>query len=150
MALAYDSPVVAAKIRKAGQADAAFFAELVGQLGYPAAVDETGSRMEKLDRDGQILLAAELDGEPAGIAVAQIYSVLVQDAAICRLAVLVVAEWARRRGVGRVLTLAVEEEARRLGCDRVVLESAVWRDEAHEFYRSRQYESTAHGFQKRL
>jgi hypothetical protein len=46
--------------------------------------------------------------------------------------------------------LVVEKEARRSGCDRVVLESGVWRDEAHEFYRSRQYESTAHGFQKRF
>ena len=137
-------------IRKARPVDAAFIAELMGELGYAASADEVRDRVGRLDADGQRLIVAELDGEPAGIAVAQIYSVLVQDAAICRLAVLVVAEWARRRGVGRALTLAVEEEARRLGCDRVVLESAVWRDEAHEFYRSRQYESTAHGFQKQL
>jgi len=142
--------VAAATTRKAGPADSAFIAELVSQLGYPAAVAETRGRMERLDQDGQSLLIAEFDGELAGIAVMQIYAVLVQDALICRLAVLVVAERMRRRGVGRALTLAVEEEARRSGCDRVVLDSAVWRDEAHEFYRSRQYESTAHGFQKRF
>ncbi len=141
---------MAATTRKAGPADSAFIAELVSQLGYPAAVAETRGRMERLDQDGQSLLIAEFDGELAGIAVMQIYPVLVQDAPICRLAVLVVAERMRRRGVGRALTLAVEEEARRSGCDRVVLDSAVWRDEAHEFYRSRQYESTAHGFQKRF
>lgn len=137
-------------IRKADSADAAAIAELVSVLGYPTVVDETRGRMEQLDRDGQSLLVAEADGEPAGIAVMQIYSVLVQDAPICRLAALVVAERMRRRGIGRALTLAVEEEARRSGCDRVVLDSAVWRDEAHEFYRSREYESTAHGFQKRF
>jgi len=142
--------VAAARIRRAGPADAAFIAELVAQLGYPAAVDETRGRMERLDQDGQILFVAELDGELAGIAALQIYPVLVQDAPICRLAVLVVAERMRRRGIGRALTLAVEEEARRSGCDRVVLDSAVWRDEAHEFYRSRQYESTAQCFQKRF
>jgi len=142
--------VAAARIRRAGPADAAFIAELVAQLGYPAAVDETRGRMERLDQDGQILFVAELDGELAGIAALQIYPVLVQDAPICRLAVLAVAERMRRRGIGRALTLAVEEEARRSGCDRVVLDSAVWRDEAHEFYRSRQYESTAQCFQKRF
>ena len=142
--------MAAARIRRAGPADAAFIAELVAQLGYPAAVDETRGRMERLDQDGQILFVAELDGELAGIAALQIYPVLVQDAPICRLAVLAVAERMRRRGIGRALTLAVEEEARRSGCDRVVLDSAVWRDEAHEFYRSRQYESTAQCFQKRF
>jgi len=142
--------VAAARIRRAGPADAAFIAELIAQLGYPAAVDETRGRMERLDQDGQILFVAELDGELAGIAALQIYPVLVQDAPICRLAVLAVAERMRRRGIGRALTLAVEEEARRSGCDRVVLDSAVWRDEAHEFYRSRQYESTAQCFQKRF
>ena len=142
--------MAAARIRRAGPADAAFIAELIAQLGYPAAVDETRGRMERLDQDGQILFVAELDGELAGIAALQIYPVLVQDAPICRLAVLAVAERMRRRGIGRALTLAVEEEARRSGCDRVVLDSAVWRDEAHEFYRSRQYESTAQCFQKRF
>ena len=142
--------MAAATTRKAGPADSAFIAELVAQLGYPAAVDETRGRMERLDQDGQILFVAELDGELAGIAALQIYPVLVQDAPICRLAVLAVAERMRRRGIGRALTLAVEEEARRSGCDRVVLDSAVWRDEAHEFYRSRQYESTAQCFQKRF
>jgi predicted N-acetyltransferase YhbS len=142
--------VVAAVIRKAVPADAAFFAELVGQLGYPAAVGETRDRMEQLGQDGQSVLVAELDGELVGIAVMQVYPVLVQDAPICRLAVLAVADGVRRRGIGRALTLAVEEEARHSGCDRVVLDSAVWRDDAHEFYRARQYESTAHGFQKRL
>jgi len=137
-------------IRRAEPADAAVIAELLSVLGYPAAVDETRGRMEQLDQDGQSLFVAELEGELAGIAVMQVYPVLVQDAPICRLAVIVVAERVRRRGIGRALTLAVEEEARRSGCDRVVLDSAVWRDEAHEFYRSRDYESTAHGFQKRF
>jgi N-acetylglutamate synthase-like GNAT family acetyltransferase len=137
-------------IRRAEPADATVITELVSVLGYPAAVDETRDRMEQLEQDGQILFVAELNGELVGIAVLQIYPVLVQDAAICRLAVLVVAERMRRRGIGRALTLAVEEEARRSGCDRVVLDSAVWRDESHEFYRSCQYESSAHRFQKRL
>lgn len=137
-------------IREAEPADAAFLAELVSQLGYPAATDEVRGRMEQFDRDGQSLLVAEFDGEVAGIAAMQIYPALVQDAPICRLVVLVVADRARRQGVGRALALAVEEEARRSGCDRIVLESGTWRDEAHDFYRALGYESVALGFQKPL
>ena len=120
--------MTALTIREANPADAAFIADLVSQLGYPAAADAIRARMGQLCRDGQIVLVAELGDYLAGIAAMQIYPVLVQDALICRLAVLVVAERARRRGIGRALTLAVEKEARRLGCDRVVLDSAVWRD----------------------
>jgi GNAT superfamily N-acetyltransferase len=142
--------VTSATIRKADPADAAFLAELVSQLGYPATADEVRGRMEQLDRDGQRLLVAELDGGLVGIAVMQVTPVLINDTPTCRLAVLVVAKPARRRGIGRALTSAVEEEARRLGCDRIVLESGVWRDEAHGFYRALDYESIALGFQKRL
>ncbi|MGA9762177.1 MAG: GNAT family N-acetyltransferase [Gaiellaceae bacterium] len=137
-------------IREAGQADAAFLAELVGRLGYPAPEDAMPARMEQLERDGQSLFVAELDGEAAGMAVMQICPVLIHDTPTCRLAVLVVAERAERRGVGRALTLAVEEAARRAACDRIVLESGVWRDGAHGFYRALGYESIALGFQKRL
>lgn len=137
-------------VRKADPTDAAFFAELVSQLGYPAAADEVRGRMEQLERDGQSLLVAELDGEPAGVAVIQISPALINEAPTCRLAVIVVAKQARRQGVGRALTLAVEEEARRSGCNRIVLESGTWRDEAHNFYRAVDYESIALGFQKQL
>lgn len=150
MALAYDSPVAELMIRKVGPADAAFVARLVTELGYPATADETRGRIERLDRDGQDLFVAELEGELAGFAATQIYPVLVQDAPVCRLAALVVAERFRRRGIGRALILAVEQEGRRSGCDRVVLESALRRDEAHGFYRSLEYEGTANSFQKRL
>ena len=52
MALAYDSPVTAATIREAGPADVAFVAQLVTELGYPAAADETRGRLERLEAHG--------------------------------------------------------------------------------------------------
>ena len=142
--------MAAVTIREANPADAAFYAELMGQLGYPASEEQARNRICRLDGDGQRLLVAELDGELAGIAVVHVYTLPIHDAPICRLVVLVVAEWARRRGVGRTLTLAVEEEARRAGCDRIVLESGLRRGEAHEFYRALGYENHALEFRKLL
>ena len=137
-------------IREADPRDAAFYAELMGQLGYPASEEEACKRMSRLEGNGQRVLVAELDGEPAGIAVMHIYTLPIHDAPICRLAVLVVAEQARRRGIGRALTLKVEKEARRAGCDRIVLESGLQRDEAHEFYGALGYENHALEFRKLL
>ncbi len=140
--------MAALTIREAEPSDAVFLADLVDQLGYPAAPDEIRRRMEQLGRDGQTTLVAELDGGPAGVAVIQISPVLLENAPTCRLAVLVVADPARRQGIGRALVLAVEEEARRSGCNWIVLESGAWRDKAHDFYRSLGYESVALGFSK--
>ncbi len=139
-----------ATIREAGPADAAFIGELIGQLGYPAGASEVSERLNRLGEDGQRVIVAELDGELAGIALTQIYPALISDAPTCRLVVIVVAEQTRRRGVGRELLLASEDGARRSGCDQIVLESGVWRDEAHDFYSALGFESVALGFQKRL
>ncbi len=139
-----------ATIREATPADAAFYAELMSLLGYPASEEEARNRMHRLDRDGQRLLVAELDGRLAGIAAMQVYPDLIHDPPTCRLVVLVVAEWARRRGVGRALTKTVEEEARSAGCGWVVLESGLRRDEAHEFYGALGYENHALEFVKQL
>ncbi|HEY4977180.1 MAG TPA: GNAT family N-acetyltransferase [Gaiellaceae bacterium] len=137
-------------IREVGPSDAAFIGELLNQLGYPVSEDELHDRLRRLGADGQQLIVAELDGELAGIALTQIYPVLISAAPTCRLAVIVVAEQARRQGVGRELLLAAEDEARRAGCDRIVLESGTWRDEAHDFYSTLGFESIALGFRKRL
>jgi GNAT superfamily N-acetyltransferase len=142
--------VAPATIREATPADAAFYAELMSLLGYPASEEQARNRMSRLDGEGQRLFVAELDGELAGIAVVHVYPLPIHDAPICRLVVLVVAEWARRRGVGRTLIRAVEAEARSAGCDRIVLESGLRRDEAHEFYRALGYENYALEFRKLL
>ncbi len=137
-------------IRTPSAADTATIAELSGQLEYPASEQEAQARMDALAADDQIVLVAELGGNVAGIATAHVAPVLVFDEPICRVDVLVVADRARRRGVGRALMAAVEDEARRRGCGLVALESAVRRVEAHEFYRAIGYEDSALAFEKHL
>jgi GNAT superfamily N-acetyltransferase len=52
----------------------------------------------------------------------------------------------RRRGIGRLLMEYAINQARQSGCYKVQLLSNVKRHEAHQFYRSLGFETSAHGF----
>ena len=58
----------------------------------------------------------------------------------------VVDEKQRRRGVGKLLMDYVIARAKEAGCYKIMLTSDKRRDEAHEFYRSLGFETSAHGF----
>ena len=73
-----------------------------------------------------------------------------RDPPACVVTVLVVAERARRRGVGTALAAALEREARKRGCDRLVLGSAERRADAHAFYARLGYAHTGRRFVKVL
>ena len=63
---------------------------------------------------------------------------------------LIVAESARRRGIGRALLEEAERKARERGCHMIELESAYFRAEAHHMYRQFGMRDAGKSFYKAL
>ncbi|MBD0347999.1 MAG: GNAT family N-acetyltransferase [Thermoleophilia bacterium] len=138
-------------IRNAGPGDAPGLAELLGELGYPADIQRVARRLERLlaDPASRLLVAAE-NGALLGFAGLHVLPLVEHDELGCVLTAIVVAERARRLGVGRRLAVAVEQEARARGCNRVVLGSAERRADAHAFYEALGYRYTGRRYAKQL
>lgn len=132
-----------AKLRSAFAEDADDLAELMTQLGYPAAPSDMPSRLEKLAGDPDVLLVvAEDDGEVVGVASGHLLHALHKTGIVAMLTVLAVHEKARGLGIGKQLVTRIEEWARSHGATTISLTSALRRIEAHEFYRKLGYEHT--------
>ena len=138
-------------IRDAGPDDAAAVAGLLGELGYPTGPEHAALRLERLFEDPTAHAFVAVSGDDVvGLATARVEHLIELDEPVCRLTSLVVAERARRRGVGRSLVAAVESHAAAHGCDLVILTTANRREGAHAFYERLGYAWTGRRFTKRL
>jgi GNAT superfamily N-acetyltransferase len=132
-------------VRRAGAADAAALAALLGELGYATAPADVEARLTETTA-----LVAELDGEVAGALTLSIVPVVHEPGGWCRITMLVVAEHARRQGLARTLVAEAEDIARDRGCGRIEVTSALHRDGAHDFYRGMGYGQVSEHFLKPL
>jgi len=132
------------RIRQAVPGDAAALSGLLGQLGYPTDSTEIPERIDKLHaRPGTTVLVAEDEkGEVVGVVTVHLFQALHASEPIAWLTALVVEEGARGTGVGSALVVRAEEWAISNGARRISLTSALHREAAHEFYKSRDYEHT--------
>ncbi|MGB7283108.1 MAG: GNAT family N-acetyltransferase [Candidatus Acidiferrum sp.] len=151
MAKKADSPGVL--IRRARRSDAPRLAELTGQLGYPAPVEEIRGRMIRL----KITLHNALfvaDAPEVGVVGWTNVSVrhLLEVGTEAELNGLVVAEGQRGLGAGAKLLDAAEDWARKHGCPVMSVRSNVIRERAHRFYERQGYEhyKTQKAFRKTL
>lgn len=119
-------------IRRARADDASTIAALLGELGYPTAVDEVQRRLGALGADDLVLLAQEGEG------MVSLHRVrwLAEGGAFVRITALVVTQRARGRGVARALLAATEEAARQWDCGVIEVSSArrEERAAAHRLY----------------
>jgi GNAT superfamily N-acetyltransferase len=132
------------RIRPAASGDAAPVGRLLEQLGYPADAAEIPERIEKLHaRPGTMVLVAEDEhGEVLGVVTVHLFQSIHAREPAAWLTSLVVEEQARGRGIGSALVLRAEEWAIQHGALRISLTSALHRERAHQFYKTRDYEHT--------
>jgi GNAT superfamily N-acetyltransferase len=129
------------RIRLARTADAAAVNGLLHELGY-AQVDTatTATRIQAWRHDPpSAAYVAESDGEILGLVAVHICPFFERTGSWGRIVALVVADRARRTGVGGQLVAAAESFAAGHGCVHMEVTSARRRHDAHEFYRRRGY-----------
>ncbi len=122
-------------IRQITSQDATRVAELLTQLGYPAAADDVSLRLAYwLDDPMSRILVAEQDSRVIGCLSLHAIPYLERTGRWARVESLVVDSAARRSGVARSLVQAAEDTARQWGCLAMEITSARYRDDAHAFY----------------
>ena len=132
----------------------ALYEQLSGPLAEPLPdpPPDPGEVLAQIVSDpARSLLVAELDGELLGTVDLLIAPNLTHHAQPWALVEnVVVADRARRRGVGRALMLRAIELAREAGCYKVNLISGNQRTGSHDFYRSVGLEAVGQGFKTYL
>ena len=136
-------------IRDAIIEDAAMIAQLLDELGYPSTPDGVRQRLARLlPRDDTRIFVAERGAHVLGVLGLHRMPVLTERNDIAMIIALVVADEARRTGVGRTLLERAEDEARLWRCGRIMVTSAERRTEAHAFYERMGYQYTGRRFAK--
>jgi GNAT superfamily N-acetyltransferase len=133
------SPV---SIRAAASPDVPAIRALAGQLGYPAAEEQTARRFAAVANDpNQAVIVATVNGQVVGWAHAVRQELLVVNPR-ADLGGIVVDEQHRGQGIGALLLAAAEQWARERGCENLQVRSNALRAEAHRFYERRGYSCT--------
>jgi GNAT superfamily N-acetyltransferase len=122
-------------IREAQVKDSADIADLSGQLGYPATVNDMKRRIGEIcEDDNCLLLVAESGGCVVAWLLIHLYRLVSSDS-LAQIAGLVVDETHRNQGIGARLMERAEAWARTKTCRGVILRSRSTRKDAHNFYK---------------
>lgn len=139
-------------VRLAMMQDAARFAQLCGQLGYPSTTEEVERRLRWIlpDKESAVFVA-ESGGNVVGW-IDVFLSRLLETDQHAEIGGLVIDQGCRSQGVGRLLLERAEAWAREKGCRAVTLRSNVIRERAHAFYEAHGYTviKTQKAFRKTL
>jgi GNAT superfamily N-acetyltransferase len=138
------------KIREANPADAPCLGDLMKLLGHDVDAKGVRKRMTALARQKLPQLVATLDKKVVGLAGIHSMVAIHRGSPVGRITILVVAEDARGRGIGRLLTETAEKTLKKLGCGMVEVTSNDRLAAAHSFYRHMGYERSSIRFFKKL
>jgi ribosomal protein S18 acetylase RimI-like enzyme len=138
------------RIRPADAVDGEAIAPLLAGLGYEVTSDELADRIGRHSRGGEPVLVARLGDTLVGCLTWHVTPVIHRPKPVGRITLLVVAEKARRQGIGRALVEAAEAKLRQRGCGLIEVTSNVKLRAAHAFYRRLGFERTSYRFAKPL
>ena len=138
------------EIREAQPDDAGQLVPLIELLPHKVTTEGVRGRLEQLPVSDFPQLVAIEDGAVIGLCGLHRMTAIHRERPVGRITILVVAERARGRGVGRRLVEAAEERFRAAGCAMIELTSNDWLVEAHHFYKTIGYEQTSKRFAKQL
>ena len=130
-------------IRGATTGDCRALEDLIDQLGYHPAEAEIAERLATMEREGRLVLVAEVDGEVVGCLSTSVMRVLHRPAPVGRISMMVVDAALRGRGIGAALVRAAERALTASGCGLVEVTSHQSRTDAHRFYERLGYERTS-------
>ena len=123
------------RIRNATPEDSADIAALLGQLGYPSDEAEIPGRLSGvLAHGGAVVLAVDAADRPLGLLCLTRHWGLHASGPTVYIMALVIADGARRRGVGVKLVDYARQWGMENGCERIAVTSAERRNDAHLFY----------------
>lgn len=134
-------------VRPAGDDDASAIAALLGELGYASTPDQVRTRLARIAGDeNYAAFVAESEGEVLGFLGLHRGWAFEHDRPYARLTALVVAERARRRGVGARLVELADGWARERGAFVLMLNTSTHREGAHRFYESLGFARTGYRY----
>ena len=135
---------MAVKIVRPGAGDEAGMSRLLDQLGYPSAPATLRERIDQLDETANNPVFVAIDRQQLqGLIGLHWTETLFTPAPVARITVLVVAEEARGRGIGRQLVEAGIDIAREAGCRTIEVTTALPRCDAQNFYRASGFSETS-------
>lgn len=137
-------------LRDAKPSDAPRLVELIHFLGHEVDEKSVRKNLTRLKKLGETPIVAVEGKQVIGLIGVHAMTTVHRPAPVGRIPVLVVAEEAHRRGLGRMLVEAAEQWCRKQGCQIVEVTSNDRRGEAHAFYRHMGYERTSIRFMKKL
>lgn len=138
-------------IRQAALDDHAALHNLLTQLGYPPAMDQSVvQKIESYSTESYQLLVCELGNETVGFISLHWFDIFHSQEKMGRITALCVSEHARGKGIGRVLIKEAEKFLASKGCYQVEVTTNFKRTRTHEFYLANGYTEDSRRFIKQL
>jgi len=137
-------------VRAAKPGDASALTKLINLLGHEIDEKTVRKNIAALTKAGEAPLVATLDKAVIGLCGIHRMVTIHRPAPVGRITVLVVAETAQDKGIGRMLVEEAERLLKQAGCQIVEVTSNDRLGAAHAFYRHMGYERTSIRFMKTL